>query len=71
MSTPTTWAMICPPEPGPEVTCVEDVDKDLWDRIEDGWLCRRQFGGVRFVESWSVVVAEFGPLTDATPAVTP
>jgi hypothetical protein len=59
-------------EPGPEVTHVVDADGDKWTHrysatgALDWWLAEES---MRL--SWSQLLVEYGPLTDATPAVAP
>jgi hypothetical protein len=58
--TRTTWQT--PPEPGPEVTQIRDSQGGLWTRHTDNnW---RHLAARR---TWPNLLAEWGPLTDATP----
>ncbi len=64
MSARQTWRMLCPPEPGPEVTCVRDRDGDLWDRVGNTmWRLEKTLD---FQRSWLDVVRRHGPLQDAS-----
>jgi hypothetical protein len=48
-------------EPGPEVTAVQDVDGDVWVRVDGGWRLSRSMSGN--VWPWSSVL-ESAPLTE-------
>ncbi len=70
-----TWQMLCPPEPGDEVTCVRDRDGSLWDRVGNNmwrlrygswWLRYKDSRASSFQFSWPNLVRFQGPLQDAT-----
>lgn len=68
MTARQTWAMLCPPQPGPEVLAVTDKQGDLWRRTEhDTWRWTGRRGVLHVDEFWRALVREWGPLTDATP----
>lgn len=56
---PRTWSL--PAEPGPEVTAVRDASGECWTLYDDGWWRVAQIR-----RRWGSLLAEFGPLTDAT-----
>jgi hypothetical protein len=60
---PRRWVL--PSEPGPEVTAVRDRLGDPWRREEKGWRLVRPLGALW---SWSTLLKQFSPLTDATPS---
>lgn len=64
------FKMTFPPEPGPEVTHVRDVDKDVWERDATpnglGWLLRSR----GLIASWPDL-ADYAPLEDVTPEPAP
>lgn len=64
---PGRWDM--PPEPGPEVTCVRDRGRKLWNRPGPGmgnnWVRSDRSIGVR----WPELVSGYGPLVDVTGSV--
>ncbi len=68
MSARQTWQMLCPPEPGPEVTCVRAAHGDLWDRAgTNGWAPRLKNDRVSLMRyCWELLVLTEGPLHDAT-----
>lgn len=52
-------------EPPANVRTVKDRERDLWDRIEGGWVLRRM-GGEALPWNDGVGPGHFSPLTDAT-----
>lgn len=59
-----------PPEPGPEVTAVRDVDGDEWAREMDGWIMPTRDGIGYYAAPWRELL-QHAPLVDVTPEAKP
>lgn len=67
LSAPRMWSL--PPEPGPEVTHVNDRHDRRWRHERDHW-CHVDEDDAHRHDDWAHVLVNYGPLSDATPVTT-